>query len=256
MKKLFPILAVLMLISTACQLGGGTQPTPIAVSTAIPTSTPIALNATAAPSGNQSAGSTRTSTDGMTEVYIPAGAFQMGGMDPNASDVEKPVHKVTMPSFWIDKFDVTNAMYLGCVNKGVCTPPQALTSETRTSYFNDPNYNDYPVIEVTWGQADAYCKWAGRHLPTEAEWEYAGRGSTVNTYPWGNQAPDNTLANFDRQSGDTTKVGSYPAGASPFGVLDMAGNVTQWVNDYYDGTYYSKGMNVNPPGPGVHPNYF
>ena len=166
MKKLFPILAVLVLISTACQLGGGqAQPTPIAVATAIPTSTSIPLNATAAPSGNQTAGSARNSVDGMTEVYIPAGAFQMGGVDPNASDVEKPVHQVTMPSFWIDKFDVTNAMYLGCVNKGVCTPPQAITSKTRTSYFNDPNYNDYPVIEVTWSQADAYCKWAAAICP-------------------------------------------------------------------------------------------
>ena len=117
MKKLFPVLAVLVLICTACQLGGGqAQPTPIAVATAIPTSTPIALNATAAPSGNQTAGSTRTSVDGMTEVYIPAGTFQMGGVDPNATDVEKPVHQVTMPSFWMDKFDVTNAMYLGCLN--------------------------------------------------------------------------------------------------------------------------------------------
>jgi len=257
MKKLFPILAVLVLISTACQLGGGqAQPTPIAVATAIPTSTSIALNATAAPSGNQTAGSTRTSVDGMTEIYIPAGAFQMGGVDPNATDVEKPVHQVTMPSFWIDKFDVTNAMYLGCVNKGVCTPPQAITSKTRTSYFNDSNYNDYPVIEVTWSQADAYCKWAGRHLPTEAEWEYAARGSTINTYPWGNQPPDNTLANFNYQVGDTSKVGSYPAGASPFGVLDMAGNVAQWTNDYFDPTYYSKGINVNPPGPGARTNFF
>jgi len=257
MKKLFPILAVLVLISTACQLGGGqAQPTPIAVSTAIPTSTAITLNATIAPSGNQAPGSTRTSNDGMTEIFIPAGAFQMGGIDPNATDVEKPVHQVTMPSFWIDKFDVTNAMYLSCLTKGGCTPPQAITSKTRTSYFNDPNYNDYPVIEVTWSQADTYCKWAGRHLPTEAEWEYAGRGNTVNTYPWGSQPPDNTLANFNYQVGDTSKVGSYPAGASPFGVLDMAGNVAQWVNDYFDPTYYSKGLNVNPPGPGARTNFF
>ena len=257
MKKLFPVLAVLVLISTACQLGGGqAQPTPIAVVTAIPTNTAIPLNATAAPSGNQAPGSTRTSADGMTEVYIPAGSFQMGGIDPNATDVEKPVHQVTMPSFWIDKFDVTNAMYLGCLTKGGCTPPQATTSKTRNSYFNDPNYNDYPVVEVTWSQADAYCKWAGRHLPTEAEWEYAGRGNTINTYPWGSQPPDNTLANFNYQVGDTSKVGSDPAGASPFGVLDMAGNVAQWVNDYFDPTYYGKGLNSNPPGPGARTNFF
>jgi len=256
MKKLFPILVVLVLISTACQLGGQAQPTAIAVPTAAPTNTPIALNPTAAPSGNQAPGSTRQSVDGMTEVFIPAGAFQMGGFDSEAKDVEKPVHQVTMPSFWFDKFDVTNAMYVGCIAKGGCTPPQATKSQTRSAYFNIPDYNDFPVIYVTWSQAATYCKWAGRHLPTEAEWEYAARGKTVNTYPWGSQPPDSSLANFNYQVGDTTKVGSYPAGASPFGVLDMAGNVAQWTNDYFDPTFYTKGINNNPQGPGARTNFF
>ncbi|HEY9151978.1 MAG TPA: SUMF1/EgtB/PvdO family nonheme iron enzyme [Anaerolineales bacterium] len=257
MKKLFPVLAVLVLISTACQLGGGqAQPTPITAATAFPTNTPIALNATAAPSGNQAPGSTRTSADGMTEVFIPAGTFQMGGIDPQATDVEKPVHQVTMPSFWIDKFDVTNAMYLACITAGGCTPPQQTKSQTRQSYFNNPDFNDYPVVYVTWTQATTYCKWAGRHLPTEAEWEYSARGNTINTYPWGDQVPDSTRANFNYQVGDTTKVGSYPAGASPFGVLDMAGNVAQWVNDFFDPTYYSKGVNTNPSGPIARSNFY
>ncbi len=256
MKKLFPILAMLALISTACQLGGSAQPTPISVSTAFPTNTPIALNATAGPGGNQTAGSTRNRNDGMTEVFIPAGTFTQGGLDSNATPDEKPAHKVTMPAFWIDKFDVTNGMYAQCVNAGVCNPPQNFGSKTRTSYYNDQQYNDYPVVQVTWGDAAAYCKWAGRRLPTEANWEYAARGNGINTYPWGEDAPDNTRANFNYTVGDTTKVGSFPAGASPFGVLDMAGNVAQWVSDFYDANYYSKGVVLNPTGPSARTNFF
>ncbi len=258
MKKLFPILAALALITTACQLGGGqAQPTAISVSTAFPTSTPIAGNPTNAPSGgNQAAGSSRNSPDGMTEVYVTPGTFTMGGLDPNAQPDEKPAHKVTMHGYWIDKFDVTNGMYLLCVNAGVCNPPENFSSKTVTSYFNNPDYNDYPVVQVTWGEAAAYCKWAGRRLPTEAEWEYAARGTDIRTYPWGEQPPDSSLANFNFQVGDTTKVGSYPAGASPFGALDMVGNVNQWVNDFYDATYYAKAVTLNPTGPIARANFF
>lgn len=258
MRKLLPILAVLAMISTACQLGGGqAQPTPIPIATAFPTNTPVALNPTAAPSGgNQAAGSERTSPDGMTEVFIPQGAFQMGGLDPNAQNDERPVHKVTMHAFWMDKLEVTNAMYLQCVTAGGCNPPQQLKSQTIQSYFNNPDYNDYPVIYVSWADAAAYCKWAGRRLPTEAEWERAARGDTLNTYPWGDETPDSSRANFNFQVGDTTKVGSYPAGASPFGALDMAGNVAEWVNDFYDGTYYDKGVTLNPSGPIARTNFF
>ncbi len=257
MKKLFPVLAVLVLISTACQLGGGqAQPTPIAVATAFPTNTPIPLNATPAPSGNQAAGSTRTSSDGMTEVSIPAGTFEMGGLDPNAQPNEKPAHKVTLPAFWIDKFDVTNGMYAQCVSAGACDPPLSFSSKTVTAYFKNSQYTDYPVVNVTWSDATVYCKWAGRCLPTEAEWEYAARGNTTNTYPWGDEAPDSTRANFNYLYSDTTKVGSLPAGASPFGVLDMAGNVNQWVNDFYDANYYLKEIAINPPGPIGRTNLF
>lgn len=258
MKKLFPILAILVMISTACQLGGGqAQPTPIPVNTAFPTNTPIALQPTSAPSNNSvAAGSERTSPDGMTEDYIPQGTFQMGGIDPNAQSDEKPVHKVTMHAFWMDKFEVTNAMYLACVSAGACDPPQQLKSQTVQSYFNNPEYNDYPVVYVTWTDASNYCKYAGRRLPTEAEWERAARGDTINTYPWGEQPPDSSRANFNYLVGDTTKVGSYPAGASPFGILDMAGNVAEWVHDYYDGNYYSKGVSLNPSGPTARSAYF
>jgi formylglycine-generating enzyme required for sulfatase activity len=192
----------------------------------------------------------------MTQIYIPAGTFTQGGLDPNSTPDEKPAHKVTMPAYWIDKFDVTNGMYSQCVNAGSCNPPQSFSSKTVTSYFNNKDYNDYPVVQVTWGDAATYCKWAGRRLPTEANWEYAARGTDIRTYPWGEDAPDSTRANFNYQVGDTSKVGSYAAGASPFGVLDMAGNVAQWVNDFYDGNYYAKAVTLNPSGPIARTNFF
>ena len=109
---------------------------------------------------------------------------------------------------------------------------------------------------MTWSDATAYCKWAGRHLPTEAEWEYAARGNTSNIYPWGSEAPDSTHANFNYLFNDTMKVGNFPAGASPFGVLDMAGNVAQWINDFYDANYYAKNIALNPQGPIARSNLF
>jgi len=258
MKKLYPVLVALALLGSACQLGGGQeQPTAISLPTAIPTNTPVTLNATAAPAGvNAAPGSERTSPDGMTEVFVPQGSVQMGGIDSAASGDEKPVHKVSLQAFWIDKLEVTNAMYLGCITAQACQPPQAVKSETRPAYFNTPDFNDYPVIYVTWVDAAAYCKWAGRRLPTEAEWERAARGNDVRTYPWGSNLPDSTLANFNYQFGDTNRVGSYPAGASPFGALDMAGNVAEWVNDYYSGTYYSQNIDNNPQGPNARANLF
>jgi formylglycine-generating enzyme required for sulfatase activity len=192
----------------------------------------------------------------MPQAYIPNGTFRMGGLDPAASTDEKPDHNVTLKAFWMDKLEVTNGMYALCTKAGVCDPPQEFKSETNPSYFNNPDFNDFPVVYVTWAQADAYCTWAGRRLPTEAEWEYAARGSDYRTYPWGDERPDSSRGNFNYFVGDTTKVGTFPAGASMFGILDMAGNVAEWVHDYYDGNYYSQGVTMNPPGPGARSNYF
>jgi len=228
MKKLFPILLTIALLSTACQLGGNNQ-----------------------------AGSERTSaSDGMIQVYVPPGTFQMGGLDPSSALDEKPVHKVDMKGYWIDKVEVTNAMFLLCVQAGACNPPQSTTSKSHSSYFNNAEFNDFPVVNVTWDSARQYCEWAGRRLPTEAEWEYAARGNTVNTYPWGEDKPDDARANFNYTLSDTSQVGSYPAGASPFGVLDMAGNVYEWTNDYYDSKYYTSGPASNPIGPELRTAYF
>jgi formylglycine-generating enzyme required for sulfatase activity len=261
MKKLYTVLAILTIIATACQLGGTTQaePTPIPfVATAFPSPTAVPLNPTAAPpSGAPNAGTERASgVDGMTQVYLPEGIFMRGGLDANTESNELPAVKVTLRGFWMDKVEVTNGMYLLCFQAGVCDLPRygSLTlskSETRPSYFRNPEYNDYPVVYVTWGSADAYCKWAGRRLPTEAEWEYGARGAfpSLNTFPWGDQLPDSSYANFNYYVGDTTRVGSFPAGASPFGLLDMSGNVAEWVNDFYDANYYSQGVTLNPSGP-------
>lgn len=254
MKKLFPIFAVLAIVLSACGAGG---PTAIPVATAFPTNTPPAPNATAeVVSGGQAGEERLSSVDGMSQIYIPDGTFRMGGLDSEAQSDEMPAHSVTMKGFWMDKFEVTNAMFFACVQAGACEPPIYFKSETRDSYFNNAEFNDFPVVYVPWIQADAYCKWAGRRLPTEAEWEYAARGSDFRTYPWGDERPDSSRGNFNFFVGDTTRVGSYAAGASPFGVLDMAGNVAEWVSDYYDSDYYSQGVSINPTGPGARSEYF
>lgn len=169
-------------------------------------------------------------------------------MDVRRAPNELPVHDVTLDAFWMDQLEVTNAMYALCVQSAGCDLPQDLKSQRRPDYFLNPEFRDYPVVYVTWGQAKAYCEWAGRRLPTEAEWERAARGDDFRTFPWGEDKTDSTLANFNMLVADTSRAGSYPAGASPFGVLDMAGNVAEWVNDYYTFTY-SLENTINPAGP-------
>jgi serine/threonine-protein kinase len=196
-----------------------------------------------------------STVDGMPQIHIPAGILHMGGMDVRRAPNEIPDHDVELDAFWMDQLEVTNAMYGLCVNSGGCTPPQTFKSQRRPDYFDNPEFNDYPVIYVTWGQARAYCEWAQRRLPTEAEWERAGRGDDFRTFPWGEDKADGTLANFNMLVGDTSRVGSYPAGASPFGVLDMAGNVAEWVNDFYSSDY-THAVTLNPVGPVESSSYY
>lgn len=182
--------------------------------------------------------------DGATLVYVPAGQFLMGSgrADPEAEQDEKPQHSPSLDAYWIDRTEVTNAMYARCVEAGDCTAPM------HSSRYSQPEYAEHPVSGVTWFQAGEYCRWAGRRLPTEAEWEKAARGTDGRLYPWGNTAPDAKLLNFGKEVNDTTPVGNYPAGASPYGALDMAGNVWEWVADGYDPSYYADAPTTNPPG--------
>jgi formylglycine-generating enzyme required for sulfatase activity len=198
--------------------------------------------------------------DPTQEALIPAGTFQMGCDVNNPAENgcaqfplqnhELPLHTVYLNTYYIDRYEVTNAQYKECVDTGACREPGNNSSWTRPSYYNNPAYADYPVINVTWHQAAAFCSWAGKRLPSEAEWEHASRGSSdTRMYAWGNDAPNCTKANYDGCIGDTNRVGSYPDGASPSSVMDMAGNVWEWVNDWYDPNYYSVSPDSNPQGP-------
>jgi len=185
--------------------------------------------------------------DGMVMVYIPSGEFIMG--TPKGASNERPEHVVYLDAYWIDQTEITNAMYRECVHEGGCTSPRRQSSATRPTYFTNSQFDHYPVIYVDWGQAADYCEWAGRRLPTEAEWEKAARGTDGRTYPWGNELPSADFGNFEGEFGDTTPVGDFEGGASPYHALDMAGNVFEWVSDCFDSHYYRSSPSQNPQGP-------
>jgi formylglycine-generating enzyme required for sulfatase activity len=181
----------------------------------------------------------------MEMVYVPGGSFKMGSTEGGSN--EQPVHMVTLDSFWIDQTEVTNSQYASCVADAACFPPPGSSSHTHDSYYGISQFDNYPVINVSWHDADTYCRWTGGRLPTEAEWEYAARGRDGRVYPWGYDPHDDTLLNYSNYGGDTTEVGSYPDGASWLGAMDMAGNVQEWVADWYG--YYASEAQANPKGP-------
>ncbi len=244
-------------VVTLAAIGKPTQtPTPTLTPTATPSATPSATpTETATPTvtppplpPEEAAPKSAWSSplDGMELIYIPAGHYSIGSLDsdPQAWIFEKPQHRVDLSGYWMDKTEVTNAMYAGCVQAGGCPEKTIVLSYTRDSYYGNPQFDHYPVIYVTWEQAQNYCAWAGRRLPTEAEWEVADRGPDPRMYPWGNSNPSCSLANYGEgvfprycAGGDTTEVGKYPQGASPFGILDMGGNVWEWSADWLNPNY-------------------
>jgi formylglycine-generating enzyme required for sulfatase activity len=188
-------------------------------------------------------------------VDVPAGPFTMGSDkgQPGANPDEAPAHRPVIRSFRIDRHEVTNRRYRRCVEAGACTAPISTGSKTRRRYFDGAHYDTFPVLNVTWYQAQAFCRWDGGRLPTEAEWEKAARGPRDRrAYPWGDRRPDCSLANFggpDGCGGDTAEVGTRPAGRSPYGAHDMAGNVWEWVSDWYDSSFYRRSPARDPQGP-------
>jgi formylglycine-generating enzyme required for sulfatase activity/predicted nucleic acid-binding Zn ribbon protein len=226
-----------------------------AAPTQTPTPTPIPVypTDTPAPTDTPLPSPTPVVTNPIDEVdlvYIPEGEFIMGSgpkEDPYFFGSEGPQHMVYLGGYWIYRTEVTNAMYEKCVEANGCPKPINNGSNTRPSYYGNQVYSDHPVVYVTWRNASSYCHWAGGRLPTEAEWEKAARGTDGRLFPWGNQVPQPNHANYGAR--DTEAVGSYPEGASPYGVLDMAGNVIEWVGDYFQAAYYQVSVYENPLGP-------
>ncbi|MFQ5399730.1 MAG: bifunctional serine/threonine-protein kinase/formylglycine-generating enzyme family protein [Anaerolineae bacterium] len=224
------------------------SPTPLPVPTSPPTPTPEPL----------------ITETGSRMLFMPGGIFRMGN-DEAAPD-ERPSHLLRLDPYFIDETEVTNAQYALCVEAGVCNPPLQPGATYHPAYYGDPAFDEYPVIFVSWYDADAFCRWRGARLPSEAEWEKAAGfdpdQSIKLRYPWGD-AFDGTLLNFcdancprdgrtvtvDDGHRDTAPVGSYVGGRSPIGLYDMAGNVMEWVGDWYDARYYRDSADTNPLGP-------
>jgi formylglycine-generating enzyme required for sulfatase activity len=184
--------------------------------------------------------------DPVEMVAVPGGDFLMGSDDPEADADERPAKRIRVEAFWIDRVEVTNARYAACVEAGACSLPAGAA-------VNDATKADHPVSIVSWAQAAAYCRWVGKRLPTESEWEKAARGVDARRYPWGSRfEPDRVNAGY---SAGTAAAGSYAGGASPYGVLDMAGNVWEWTSSLYRPYPYDPGDGrEDPQAPGARVN--
>jgi formylglycine-generating enzyme required for sulfatase activity len=214
---------------------------------------------------------------GVNMRLVPAGEFTMGiSLDDGLALCAKyrpatcprdwykgmDVHQVSLDAFYMDTYEVTNARYADCVTEGTCKPPKKTDSFTHPEYYGNSEFDNYPVINVNWDQAKAYCEWRGASLPTEAQWEKAARGTDGYLYPWGNQLEDGQ-ANFcvnnclnqgfvyqlpEDGFADTAPVGTFEKDKSPYGIYDLAGNVAEWAADFYS-TTYKKTQAASAPNP-------
>jgi formylglycine-generating enzyme required for sulfatase activity len=187
--------------------------------------------------------------DGAPMVLIPGGDFVMGSPDEEGYEDEHPEHRVSIAGFYLDKYEVTNARYDKFMED---------TGHMRPEYWEQLDLTvqgEFPVVGVAWRDAQAYCEWAEKRLPTEAEWEYAARGGDRRRYPWGNAEPAANLANYGKRwspkfyKDRLEPVKSFEEGKSPYGIHNMAGNVSEWVADWYEEKYYQGSPKQNPPGP-------
>ncbi len=231
---------------------------------------------TPSPVGNSLGDTTTRPADGMTMLFVPAGAFDMGSTDAEIKDAialcrehyspcnqwyydrEAPLHTVTLDAYWIDQTEITNAQFRRCVQDGACTKPVDCKKGEPT--YPILEFSDHPVVCADWSQAQAYCEWAGARMPTEAEWEYASRGSTRSIFPWGDSFQGNRLnycdQNCDQSHADqrfddgfarTAPASAFPDGQSWCGALGMGGNVSEWTEDWFGS--YSPETSTNPAGP-------
>lgn len=200
---------------------------------------------------------TMTAKDGAPMIVIPAGEFTMGADDGRGN--ERPVHTVTLPAYAIDQFEVTMELYDSFLQAGGQTPPPLWDPEAVTAA------GDRPAVGLTWDDASAYCRWAGKRLPTEAEWEKAARGTDARRFPWGHMQPFVDIANYNRgvwvsypitlvtvkggTKGMSIRHGLKTGGKSPYGLYHMAGNAAEWVADWYDREYYQTSPKESPKGP-------
>ena len=242
--RLLGLIALTVVLVTAC------APTPTATPTSLPPTQsppPTEVSATATPAlapaalAGPQAGSSMLWMDGAELVYIPSGDFTMGN-DQGST----PVKTVYLDPFWIYSTPVTNKMYTQCVATGNCAPP---AQEVGSPVYSNPLYGDFPVVGVTWDMAANYCGWAQGQLPSEAQWEKAARGADGAVYPWGLAAPSCSVVNFEGCLSHSSSVLDFPDGRSPYGVYDMAGNVFQWVNDFYDEHAYELDGRAQPHWP-------
>ncbi len=263
---MFPSTWIVIPADTEQCLGNGGQPftslpaTPGASKTLTPLSTAsLLLTAT-----ETTPMTSKNAPDKAALVFVSEGEFTMGvtpdqideilAMDSEAelrNFSDAPAHTVYLDAYWIYKYEVTNRQYKLCVSAGACSvPKETRLDQSHTNYYNYSAYDNFPVVWVDWSQASRYCQWAGGRLPYEAQWEKAARGTEGRLFPWGDQAPSRSRVNIaDYYGGLPIEVGYFDKGASPYGAMEMAGNVYEWVYDWYSAIYYRNSPDRNPKGP-------